>query len=323
MPHPLFTTSLIIAPALLPLLASPAEYRAAATLAPMPLGRHMFVAAAIEGKIYCVGGNGADAEIIRAVHVYDVAKNSWVDAAPWPTPSAYPCGAAANGKLYIVGGPSGADRRVSVVECYDPASNSWRRLSDLPGPRSHSVAVAKGDSIYVLGGFGRLDESDTGPRGMDLDDVAIFNTRTERWSKGPKLPKPMHGMSAAVVNGSIHVFGGLTEQVQHWKLDGDSWIRRAELPFDVVKMAAGAVGNRAVIIGGGENQSESAIYDPAMDKWTVGPKTSVPRFLSQAVGVGESLFALGGVVTDARGRSQTKLERFDAAKMRWHQTVRD
>src|SRR5262245_36524609 len=81
------------------------EERPRPRLAPMPVGRHTFVAAAIDGRIYCVGGSDGAGGQTRALHAYDIAANSWSEKAPWPTPSAYPCGAAVGGKLYVVGGP--------------------------------------------------------------------------------------------------------------------------------------------------------------------------------------------------------------------------
>jgi N-acetylneuraminic acid mutarotase len=273
----------------------------------MPIGRHMFVAAAIDYRIYCIGGNGSGGEPIAKLNVYNVLANRWTEEAPWPTPSAYPCGAAAKGKLYIIGGPNGADGK-SVVECYDPATNAWKQLADLPIPRSHSVAVGKGDFVYVIGGFGR-GIRDGGARGGDLDDVSILDVRTNRWASGPRLPKPVHGMAAAVVKDEIHLFGGLEVDEQHLVLDGEQWVKRAPVPFGVVKMPACGVQGKAVVIGGGEKEAEVAVYDAATDRWTKGSPTKHARFLAQAVGVGDAVFALGGVVEG--GGSQRAIERLN------------
>jgi hypothetical protein len=137
------------------------QERSEPKMAAMPISRHMFVAVSINGHIYCIGGNNASDDPIATLHGYDVAKNTWVEKAKWPTPSTYPCGAAANGKLYIIGGPTGKDPKTSVVERYDPQTDTWKRLADLPVARSHSVAVAKGDALYVIGGHGRVEDPDS------------------------------------------------------------------------------------------------------------------------------------------------------------------
>jgi N-acetylneuraminic acid mutarotase len=297
------------------LLPLGAQDRPDSKLAPMPVGRNMFVATPIQGCIYCVGGT-RNGELISQVHAYDVARNMWTEKAKWPTPSAYPCGAAVNGKLYIVGGPTGKEHRTSVVERYDPATDTWERLADLPVARSHSVAVSKGDSLYVIGGHGRGD-SETGQPGKDLDDVWVLDTQTGRWSKGPRLPRAIHGSAAAVVNGLVHLFGGLTDQGQHLCLDGDRWVKRADVPFGVVKMPATSVKGKAVVIGGGENCCAVAIYDPAADKWTTGDNSPVPRFLSQVVTVGDTVYALGGI--QERGGSQKQVQSFDLETRRWRE----
>jgi N-acetylneuraminic acid mutarotase len=282
-------------------------------LAPMPVGRAMFVAAAIDGRVYCVGGNDHRDNAIPTVHVYDVARNTWAETTRWPTPSVYPCGAAVNGKLYIVGAPTGGGR-TSVVERYDPATSKWERLADLPTVRSHSVAVAVGHELYVIGGHGRA-ESEDGGLGRDLDDVSILDTRTGRWAKGPKLPAADHGMAAAVVGGKVHVLGGLKSQTRHLVLDKGEWKRRAAVPMAVVKMPAAAVGGKVVVIGGGDKQTGVAVYDPAADKWARGKDTVVPRYLAQLVTVGDRAYAFGGVPGDP---PQARVEAYDVAADRWH-----
>jgi N-acetylneuraminic acid mutarotase len=288
-------------------------------LAPMPLGRAMFVAVAVAGQIYCVGGNGPGGNPLAAVHAYDVARNTWSAKAPWPTPTSYPCGAAVRGKVYVIGSPTGQEDRTSVVECYDPATNTWTRLANLPVPRSHSVAVALGEMIYVLGGFGYNTDPEGQRVGKDLDDVWILDTRTNRWQPGPRLPRPMHGMAAAVIQGKIHLFGSLTAPQHHWQLDGTTWRPRAEIPFPVVKIPATGLKDKAVVLGGGDDESQVAVYEAATDRWQLASPTRMPRFLAQAVTVQEKVYALGSVVHRPKEGVQSKVECYEPEKNRWRE----
>lgn len=301
----------------LSLLSAPLQDRSGPKLKPMPLGRSMFVAVPVADRIYCIGGNGPGAEILSVVHEYDVARNTWTEKARWPTPSAYPCGASAGGKVYIIGAPTGEKHRISVVECYDPSKDTWERLPDLPVARSHSVAVAVGDVIYVIGGHGLGNNQDYSSPGKDLDDVWLLDARTRRWSPGPRLPQPVHGMAAAVVEGNVHVFGGLKTEQQHLVLDGGQWRKRADVPFGVVKMAATGIKGKAIVVGGGEHESEVAVYDAKAGQWTLSGKTSVGRFLAQTVTVNGTAYVLGGVVHQPRSGVQRKVERYDVEKNQW------
>jgi N-acetylneuraminic acid mutarotase len=232
----------------------------------MPVARSMFLAAAIGGRVYCVGGNDPRADPYAAIHAYDTAANRWSERARWPTPSPFPCGAAVGGKLYVVGGPREGARRACAVERYDPGADRWERLADLPVPRSHSAAAALGERLYVLGGFG-VGDPGTGALGRDLDDVWVLDTRAGRWSRGPRLPAPRHGHSAAALGGAVHVVGGLNSQTEHYALVGAAWRRRADCPVGVVKMAAAAAGGKLVVAGAGGSMREVAVYDPATDSW--------------------------------------------------------
>ena len=97
------------------------EYTPAAdnwkALAPMPTKRGSPVAAAVNGKIYVIGG--------ATFHP---------------------------GSKEIALYANRPHRSISDVEEYDPATNKWSARSPMPTARNHAAVGAAGGKIYVIGG---------------------------------------------------------------------------------------------------------------------------------------------------------------------------
>jgi len=68
----------------------------------MPTERHQLAAAAIDGKLYVVGGWSWSLK--TALEVYDPATDTWSTKANMPTSREGLAAAAIDGKLYVVGG---------------------------------------------------------------------------------------------------------------------------------------------------------------------------------------------------------------------------
>jgi N-acetylneuraminic acid mutarotase len=74
------------------------------SLASMPSDRQELASAALNGKIYVIGGLDPDGFPTDTVDVYNPATNSWASAAPNPTVVDHNNAAVAAGKLYSFGG---------------------------------------------------------------------------------------------------------------------------------------------------------------------------------------------------------------------------
>lgn len=169
--------------------------------APLPVAVNHLMPAAANGRIYVIGGQtDANAAYIGSVQEYDPATNSWRMRAPMPTSRSAGAAAVIDGKIYVAGGrpPRGADFAV-----YDPARNEWTALPDLPTQRNHLIAAAHGGKLYVFGG-----RFEGGFTSQAADAVEIFDPATNRWSRGPNMPKPRGGINGVAANGCIHIFGG-------------------------------------------------------------------------------------------------------------------
>src|SRR2546428_12456830 len=79
-------------------------------LAPMPTARQEVAAAALEGRIFVIGGFGANAEAVATVEVYDPVTDRWEGRMPLPAPTHHPAAAVAGGRPLLAGGGFGGGR---------------------------------------------------------------------------------------------------------------------------------------------------------------------------------------------------------------------
>jgi N-acetylneuraminic acid mutarotase len=116
--------------------------------------------------IYLIGGRSPNGPV-NQVQIYDVEKDSWSQATPFPgTPVLGLAGGVADGEIVIIDGakpgPAGGPRYIASDECWlgkidhkDPNKIEWSKLPAHPG--SARFAIAGGGSnrdhrIYFSGG---------------------------------------------------------------------------------------------------------------------------------------------------------------------------
>ena len=158
--------------------------------------------AAIEGRLYVVGGVGPASE---QTWLYDPATDRWDTApAPLPTRREHLAVTVLNGKLYAVGGRWGDAGNLAVLEIYDPAAGTWTRGPDLPTPRSGLTASGLKGRIHVTGG-----ESLSLAR--TFSEHEAYDPSSEAWSTLADLPTARHGLASAAVDGRWYVIGGGTK----------------------------------------------------------------------------------------------------------------
>jgi N-acetylneuraminic acid mutarotase len=165
-------------------------------------------AAAIDGKVYFVGGCEVNGDCRIAVsgrlEVYDPANNSWVRLPDMPTRRATPAVVAAGGKLYVIGGVSfcpPCSPQFASVDVYDPATASWSVAAPMSISRETARAAEINGKIYVIGGYNR-------PADLWVDVVEMYDPATNRWETKAPMPTKRQQVGIAAINGRLHVFGG-------------------------------------------------------------------------------------------------------------------
>ena len=190
------------------------------------------------------------------------------------------------------------------------AGEEWEVITQLPTKRWEFSTAVVDDNIYLIGGS--LFENRAGPFG--LSTVEVYDTQTNTWRRGADMPTPRTNAKAAVVNGTIYVFGGYHSKdkfLQNWKMADlveaydprtDTWTQKKEMPISRFYFGLGVVAGKVYLIGGttglGEGQEQRMdrvdIYDPATDTWAKGPKMPTRRNPGGVAVVGTRIYVIGG-----------------------------
>jgi len=191
-------------------------------LAPMPSRRGAAAAAALNGKIYVIGGattmpgtNETNIHparrhmVVGTVEEYDPATNTWRARRDVPTPRNHQAVAAAGDRIWVIGGRIGAafitsGSNTDIVEGYDPAADTWTPPRDrMPTPRSAVAFGVYNNRIIVAGGEFQDRRMLGAFRAVEAYDPAV-----NRWSILPSMPNPRHGLAGGVVGDRFYAVSG-------------------------------------------------------------------------------------------------------------------
>jgi N-acetylneuraminic acid mutarotase len=207
-------------------------------LAPMPTKRGAAVAAAVNGKIYVIGGAAMHPgsretglhptrphRSVDTVEEYDPATNTWRARSPMPTARNHAGVGAVDGKVYVIGGRVGAAfigvaSNTNLVEEYDPTADQWGAVrARMPSARS-AVAYGVSDGrIFIAGGEHQDSGQMTAFRALEAYEPA-----TNSWAVLPPMPIPRHGLAGAVLGNRLHLVSGDVQSagIPNMHLDSDS-----------------------------------------------------------------------------------------------------
>jgi subtilisin family serine protease/N-acetylneuraminic acid mutarotase len=187
---------------------------------PMGYRRRCFAAAALNGKVYAIGGEGRKSHpgpddyggTLDTVEAYDPAAKAWKPRAPLPR-GMYAMGAAAlGGKIYVAGGvPDGAQEPYyRTLLAYDPGRDAWEEKAPMREIRSFHALVALEGGLYAIGGV-RAENFMAGEYRV-LASGERYDPGTDTWSPIADLPAPRWGMAAATDGRFIYLLGGAARQ---------------------------------------------------------------------------------------------------------------
>jgi N-acetylneuraminic acid mutarotase len=129
---------------------------------PMSVARNHAYGAAVNGKIYVIGGRTGHAFILSAtntdvVEEYSPVSDMW--SAPkerMPTPRSGGAWGTDGRRIYVAGGEVTTKELVGAfraVEAYEPATNSWISLPPMPMPRHGIAGAVIGNELHLVSGM--------------------------------------------------------------------------------------------------------------------------------------------------------------------------
>jgi len=259
-----------------------------------PHCRHENGFAEFDGKFYLFGGRR-----IQPVDVYDPAENMWSKASPPPMEIHHFQPVRVKDELWLLGTMTGIFPRETPLETvyiYVPATDEWKEGPSIPKERRRGAAgcVMHSDGwIYLVGGI--IDGHHSGTQCW----FDRLNPETGEWQILPDAPNKRDHAPAAIVDNKLYFFGG-RETGRHNGSNYDALFYDTIADVDVYDFATGlwsvhsepiaietAAGGTGVINGkiyyaGGEAGrpeafDETQIFDPGVDKWSLGARLNRAR----------------------------------------------
>ena len=179
---------------------------------------------------------------------------------------------------------------------------SWQSRASLPIPAAGGYyATLKGKIVYAGGS--------TWENGVKrfLTETHVYDPATDRWSAGPKLPKPLAYGAFAHTHRGLEILGGTdSDRSSHecWVLESATanWKKCSGDPGDTLLASAQAVGEEVVVFGGCPNLTELArcsttvrVKD-ASGRWSViGEMPQGKVSIGASAALGGSVYLFGGV----------------------------
>jgi len=219
-------------------------------LTDMPKPMMNLALAAVNGKIYAIGGD----RFLNDNYAYTPETNTWATLSPMPTGRQHiDCGIFDN-NIFVMGGLTSWKVISKKNEVYNIAANTWSEKAAVPSLRNCSAIVTKDSLIYVIGGGG----SETSVWD-NIASVECYHIESDTWEKKADLPYKLYKPAAIVVKNELVVLGGSisiegksdsVNKVLIYKPESDKWIETTPLPVKNIFFGCTSIENKIYIIGG-------------------------------------------------------------------------
>jgi N-acetylneuraminic acid mutarotase len=265
--------------------------------APLPSYRYECSAAALDGKLYVIGGVKVPSVWFptRLVESYDLKTNTWKRVASYPKLVHHSAAVSVSGKVYVVGGNGIRIIPRSDMYAYDPAKNVWIRCAHMPTARGALGAGVIDGKIYAVGG---------GINGSPVGTLEVYDPNTDAWETKASMPTKREHITATVAGGKLYVLGGYAgtrfdNVTTHEVYDPilDTWTSRAPLPYEVSGLASATIGDSIFIFGGEQGWAVSAEvheYKISEDRWVRRSDLPVGRYALTATEIDGHVHTIGG-----------------------------
>jgi len=152
--------------------------------------------------------------------------------------------------------------------------------------------------------------------GRKIQEISVFNPKTNTWTTAAKPPIELHHFQAVVYKDEIYLVGAMTagyphekpvENIYIYNPKQDAWRVGGVIPADRRRGSGGVVvyKNKFYLVSGildghwTGNVPWFDEYDPKTDQWKKLPDAPTARDHAHAMLVGDKIYSIGGVQSDA------------------------
>ena len=267
--------------------------------AAMTTPRHECAVAKSGRQVYVMGGFVEGLNTVPLVDIYDVDSDTWSAGPPLPIAPNHAMAAAHDGIVYHLGGylvalDQPTDRALALVD------GAWVDLPPMPEPRAAGAAEFFGNKLYVVGGVS--------PAGV-VDDVFIFDPKTQEWSTapGPKTPREhetfvRRGKYMYAIGGRQLTFETTMASVERFDPRTQRWKTMSPLPYPTAGEVSAVTRDGTIVVAGGEvaagPMGNAVAFDFDRHKWKTLPPLDPARTGFGAVTYGNRFYVFGGAGVD-------------------------
>jgi N-acetylneuraminic acid mutarotase len=261
-------------------------------LAPMPTPRTEVAVAAIDHKIYVLGGFDRTNRATDVVEVYNIISNTWETSLRLPIPMHHVGATSYSGEIYVIGGYLEGWRASNSLYIYNPESG-WREGAAMPTKRGALTVQFVDGILYAVGGADRIA----------LDVVESYSPENDSWISKNQMPTARDHLASAVVDSKMYVVGGRiitlatnigTNEV--YDPFTNSWNSLESMPTARGGITAASIAETFFVFGGESNTgtfSQNEQYIPGTG-WFSRESMPTARHGLGAVTVGDRIYVIGG-----------------------------
>lgn len=154
-------------------------------------------------RIYAIGGQREDFQLVEEIEWYDDQEEKWEDAIfdlPYPRVAHFT--EVYNNEFYMFGGYYWGLTSNIYKAFPDTLGYSFIEIGSLSEPRAYGVTAKLDSLIYIIGG-----ETESGK----TKNVEIYDAKNNIIYSGESMQMAHSGMACAVLNGKIYVIGGFED----------------------------------------------------------------------------------------------------------------
>ncbi|MDO5397947.1 MAG: kelch repeat-containing protein [bacterium] len=240
----------------------------------MNTARYRHGLAAVDGKLYAVGGLNSEYKTETMIEAYTPSTGMWQKVANSENTVRQGTSTIAVGsKIYLVGGIDDYSRSAMTyyplddsIMIYDTSNNTWEGSGDLGIDRERVGLAEKDGNIYIAGGrtYGETEYSNA---------IQVYNTSTGELTDYPvSLPTGIVDPQIFFSNDTMYVVGGVDSDGYSGKvyaLENDIWVQKASMPY-ASKYMRGKSFNDNFYCAAVNNSGDVDVlkYDSIDDEWT-------------------------------------------------------